>query len=105
MSTSVADPCATSVWCDDQFLWVTLADGRKLATPFGFFPRLMHASADQRSQVEMRGGGRALHWPALDEDISVAGLIEGVRDGTRFAREHRATCAVCLPGAADGAAR
>ena len=104
MSTSVADHAATSVWCDDQFLWITLADGRRLATPLSFFPRLMHANAEQRSRVEMSGGGRALHWPDLDEDLSVAGLVEGVRDVTRFAREHRTTCAVCSPEVAESAA-
>jgi hypothetical protein len=83
MSILVADAVAVSVRCDDEQLWVTLADGRQLGVPLAFFPRLLHATPAQRSAVELSGGGRGLHWDALDEDISVAGLLAGRGDRTR----------------------
>ena len=95
MSISVANPAATRVWCDDEKLWIELTDGRVLGTPLGFYPRLMHASPEQRARVEMSGAGTGLHWDAIDEDISVAGLLEGGRDNTRLGREHEATCDLC----------
>ena len=91
MSTSVADPVAIRAWSDDDKLWVELADGRVL----GFFPRLMHATPAQRNQFETSAEGRGLHWDALDEDISVAGLLIGEMDQPRFAREHRTDCHQC----------
>ncbi|MGK2966658.1 MAG: DUF2442 domain-containing protein [Tepidiformaceae bacterium] len=83
MSTSVSDPVATRIWCDDDNLWIELADGRQLATPLAYFPRLLRASAEARAGVTTSGGGRGLHWEALDEDISVAGLLSGVGDRNR----------------------
>ena len=70
-----------SIRFDDNSLWVELSDGRVIAVPLAWFPRLLHASADQRAQVEL--SARGLHWEALDEDISVAGLLAGAGDVTR----------------------
>ena len=70
-----------SVRFDDDSMWVSLSDGRILAVPLAWFPRLLHATAEQRQQFELSAKG--LHWDALDEDISVAGLLEGVGDLTR----------------------
>jgi hypothetical protein len=86
MTTSVADPVATSVRCDDENLWVTLADGRQLGVPLAYFPRLLQATPDQRAAYELSGGGRGIHWDELDEDISVSGLLAGRGDRTRTAR-------------------
>lgn len=72
---------ATAVRFDDSSMWVDLADGRILAVPLAWFPRLVHASAEQRAAVEISCLG--LHWDALDEDISVAGLLAGVGDMSR----------------------
>ena len=58
----------------------------------------MHATGEQRARVEMSGDGTGLHWEELDEDISVAGLVEGRRDNTKLGREHEATCALCRGG-------
>ncbi len=66
---------------DENSLWVDLADGRTIAVPLAWFPRLLRATPDQRAQVEISSGG--LHWDALDEDISVAGLLAGTGDLTR----------------------
>jgi hypothetical protein len=97
MTTSVADPVAVRAWSDAEKLWVELADGRVLGVPLGFFPRLMHATPSERDQFETSAEGRGLHWDALDEDISVAGLLDGKMDETRFAREHRPGCSECGP--------
>jgi Protein of unknown function (DUF2442) len=85
MSISIADPVAVAVRCDDENLWVTLADGRQLGVPLVFFPRLLHATPAQRAAFELSGGGRGIHWEALDEDISVGGLLAGRGDQTRTA--------------------
>lgn len=61
----------------DSF-WVDLDDGRTLGIPLAWFPRLLHASAEQRQSVELSRTG--LHWIDLDEDISIAGLLAGRGD-------------------------
>jgi hypothetical protein len=99
MTTLVASPAAIRVWFDDAKLWVELQDGRLLGTPLGFYPRLLHATPEQRARVEMSGGGTALHWDEIDEDLSVAGLLEGGRDDTRLGWEHRANCEICRASA------
>jgi Protein of unknown function (DUF2442) len=58
-------------------LVVTLKDGRKIATPLEWYPRLQHASAAQRAQYEIMPMG--IHWPEIDEDLSVAGMLKGRR--------------------------
>ena len=56
---------------------VTLLDGRVLSLPLTWFPVLNAASPEQRTNYEIAGGGISLHWPELDEDLSVAGLLAG----------------------------
>ena len=68
---------------DEDTLWVSLSDGRTIAAPLAWFPRLLEAAPEQRAQVELSKGG--LHWDALDEDISVAGLLAGQPDPSRRA--------------------
>lgn len=72
---------AKAVRFDDDSMWVDLADGRIIAVPLAWFPRLMHATPEQRMACEISRQG--LHWDALDEDISVAGLLAGIGDRTR----------------------
>ena len=72
---------AKAVRFDGSSLWVDLADGRILAVPLAWFPRLLNASPEQRAAVEI--SRNRLHWDALDEDISVAGLLAGVGDVSR----------------------
>jgi hypothetical protein len=67
-----------SVRFDDDTLWVILSDGRTIAAPLAWFPRLLEAAPEQRAKVELSQGG--LHWDTLDEDISVAGLLAGQPD-------------------------
>lgn len=68
---------------DDSMMWLDLSDGRKLGVPLAYFPRLLRATPEQRLQYEMSGNGSGLHWEALDEDISVEGLLNGVGDQTQ----------------------
>ena len=66
---------------DEDTMWVSLSDGRTIAAPLAWFPRLLEASPAQRTLVELSSGG--LHWDALDEDISIAGLLAGQPDVSR----------------------
>lgn len=65
---------------DDDSMWVELSDGRVLGVPLAWFPRLLHATHQQRLAYEISPGG--LHWDELDEDISIAGLLDGRGDRT-----------------------
>lgn len=77
MSSSVR---ASSVRFDQDSMWVEFSDGRTLGVPLAWFPRLLHGSPEQREQVTI--SSRGLHWEALDEDISIAGLLAGNGDQT-----------------------
>lgn len=68
---------AQSVRFDDVMMHVSLTDGRIVSVPILWFPLLGEATAEQRARYEIDGGGRSLHWPDIDEDISVAGLLDG----------------------------
>ncbi len=72
---------ARSVRFDQDSMWVELSDGRTLGVPLAWFPRLLHGAVEQREQVSI--SSRGLHWEALDEDISIAGLLAGQGDQTR----------------------
>ncbi len=69
------DATAVDVKLLDDRLIVVLADGRELAAPLAWFPRLLNASSDQRGNWRLIGGGHGIHWPDVDEDISVASLL------------------------------
>ena len=58
-------------------LIVELTDERTLSVPLWWYPRLLRASEDQRARWELLGGGEGIHWPLIDEDLSVAGLLRG----------------------------
>ncbi len=81
MNTSVS---ANSVRLDEDSFWVELSDGRVLGVPLACFPRLLEAMPEQREAVEISPAG--LHWEDLDEDISIAGLLEGFGDRTKGRR-------------------
>lgn len=63
---------------DSDSMWVDLSDGRTLGVPLAWFPRLLHSPPEHREQVRITS--RGLHWDALDEDISIAGLLTGLGD-------------------------
>ena len=78
-------PEPMAVRFDRDSFWVDLDDGRTIGIPLAWFPRLLHATPEQRDKVELSRAG--LHWIEIDEDISVAGLLAGRGDMTR---PHRA---------------
>ncbi len=67
---------AVDVAFDREMLQVRLSDGREVRVPLEWFPKLRDASAEQRSNWRLVGKGVGIHWPDLDEDLSVAGLME-----------------------------
>jgi hypothetical protein len=67
---------ATNVRFDDEMIHVDLADGRSISAPLEWFPRLRDATAAQRDNWRLIGRGVGIHWEELDEDLSVAGLLE-----------------------------
>jgi len=78
MPTSAIKPDATAVdvQVTDDRIVVVLADGRELAAPLAWFPRLVDATSDQRRNWRLIGRGHGIHWPDVDEDISVASLLK-----------------------------
>lgn len=68
---------------DQHTMWVDLDDGRTLGIPLAWFPRLLHATPEQREDYRIGYSGEGLHWEAIDEDISVEGLLAGRGDQTR----------------------
>jgi len=58
-------------------LSVSLKDGRTITVPLAWYPKLLHASTQQRSNWKVAGGGYGIHWPDLDEDLSTEGLLRG----------------------------
>lgn len=72
-----ADPRAVHLSIDDDALTVDLADGRRLTVPLAWFPRLLHANPSQRCNWRFVGDGLGIHWPDVDEDLSVEGLLKG----------------------------
>jgi len=72
------DATAVDVTVTDDRLVVVLADGRELSAPLAWFPRLIEATGDQRRSWRLIGRGHGIHWPDVDEDISVASLLKAV---------------------------
>ena len=66
-----------SVRLTEDELVVELEDGRTISVPLAWFPRLLHASTAERENWQFLGNGEGIHWPELDEDLSVAGLLRG----------------------------
>jgi len=72
-----ADERVESVEFTEEFLVVSLKDGRRISVPLEWYPRLAHASAAQLFNWRVCGGGYGIHWPDLDEDLSTEGLLRG----------------------------
>ena len=68
-------PMATNVWFEDTMLCVALLDGREIKVPITWFPRLSNAKLNELENWKFIGKGQGIHWPDLDEDLSVAGLF------------------------------
>lgn len=70
-------PEATDANVSDDVLAVNLSDGRTISVPVAWYPRLSHGTSVERSHWRLIGNGRGIHWPDLDEDISVENLLAG----------------------------
>jgi Protein of unknown function (DUF2442) len=73
----LASPRAVAVAVTDDTLTVDLEDGRSISIPIGWYPRLARATPAERAQWVISGAGHGIHWPELDEDIGVEGLLLG----------------------------
>jgi hypothetical protein len=71
----------TDVHVDDELLTVELADGRRISAPIAWYPRLAHGTPKECSHWRLIAAGRGIHWPDLDEDISVENLMTGKPSG------------------------
>jgi hypothetical protein len=72
---------ALQLTVSDEALAVDLVDGRTIIVPLAWYPRLWHATPAERNRFEIFGDGAFIHWPDLDEDLAVAGLLAGRRSG------------------------
>ena len=77
------EPPAVDVSFSDATFTVVLEDGRELSIPIDWYPRLRNASLQQRSKWRLIGRGEGVHWPEIDEDISVLGLLAGPGDTSK----------------------
>jgi len=75
------EPRARSVAVTEESLTVDLVDGRTIIVPLAWYPRLWHGTPEERNHFEIFGDGTHIHWPDLDEDLTVAGLLAGLVSG------------------------
>ena len=80
-TTEINVPEAMTVSVTEDTLAVQLSDGRDISVPLSWYPRLAHATPEERDHWELIGGGQGIHWPDLDEDISVEMLLAGRKSG------------------------
>lgn len=84
MSNSTVEPRparAVNVKVSRQALAVDLSDGRTVLVPLAWYPRLLHGTSQERNHWRLIGMGEGVHWPDLDEDISVEGILAGLPSG------------------------
>ena len=77
ISAEASDIRVRTVHIDDIRLTVDLMDGRTIAVPLAWYPRLLEATPEQRRNWIIAGGGYGIHWPDVDEDLSTEGLLRG----------------------------
>ena len=81
LAVEIQEAYAQRVTVSEDSLTVDLVDGRTIIAPLGWYPRLWHGTPEERSKFEIIGQGTIIHWPDLDEDLSVAGILAGRRSG------------------------
>ena len=84
--TLESEALAIGVSFSEDAFRVSFDDGRELSVPLAWFPRLLHATPEQRRHWKLIGLGQGIHWPDLDEDISLAGILAGRGDQTKVRR-------------------
>jgi hypothetical protein len=85
LAVEIVEARAQSIEIDEDRLVVDLMDGRTVSTPLAWYPRLWHGKPEERSHFEIIGDGAYIHWPELDEDLSVGGILAGRRSGESLA--------------------
>ena len=88
-------PDAVTIAVTEDTLTAQLSDGRTISAPLAWYPRLVHTTLEERDNWEIHAGGQHLHWPDLDEDLSVEMLLTGQRSGESrrsFKRWLKAKC-------------
>ena len=81
LQSDLAEARAQGVSVTDDALVVELVDGRTITVPLAWYPRLAHGTQNERAHWRFIGDGEGIHWPHLDEDISIEGLLAGRRSG------------------------
>jgi hypothetical protein len=81
LAVQIDTPTANNVSVSEDTLSVDLSDGRTISVPIEWFPRLVHASPEERTRWRFIGKGQGIHWEDIDEDISVEGLLAGKPSG------------------------
>jgi hypothetical protein len=79
--TGLREPRAQSLLVTEDSLVVDLLDGRTISVPLAWYPRLLHGTPEERKRWQLIGNGEGIHWPDLDEDLSVEGLLLGRPSG------------------------
>lgn len=79
--TEVSVPEAMTIAVTEDSIIADLSDGRSISVPLAWYPRLTYAMPEERARWELIGGGQGVHWPDLDEDISIEGLLAGRKSG------------------------
>ncbi|MBD2552961.1 DUF2442 domain-containing protein [Limnothrix sp. FACHB-708] len=77
ISAEIATPRILNISLDEDYLILELEDGRVLSVPIAWYPRLVHGTEAERQNFQISGAGFGIHWPELDEDIGIAGLLLG----------------------------
>lgn len=81
LAVEIQEARARHVEVTAETLTVELVDGRVISVPLAWYPRLWYGTAEEREHFEILGDGEILHWPGLDEDLSVSGILAGRRSG------------------------
>ena len=81
LATEIEEARARTVAVNDEAVSVDLVDGRTIIVPLGWYPRLWNATPEERDHFEIFGDGSYIHWPDLDEDLTVSGLLAGRHSG------------------------
>ena len=80
-TTEISVPDAMTIEVTDDTLTAELSDGRTISVPISWYPRLVQATPEERNNWELIGTGQGIHWPDLDEDLSVEGFLAGRKSG------------------------
>jgi len=81
LALEIQEARARAVTVDESSLIVDLVDGRTISVPLAWFPRLWYGNKEERAHFEIIGDGSYIHWPDLDEDLSITGILAGRRSG------------------------